>query len=365
MRLVYTIPDFWPHVRRGSERVVHDLSAQMALSGHDVTVVTRVPEGRGATTTTEGFRIRYRPARSGLSRVLGLRSVEGFAPIAATSVLTRRADLYHTFHMADAYAVSLLRPLLRRPVLFSYHGIPGRRWLRENEPRLEHWFSSALERLDCVSVMTELSADRLRQDYGYNPVVLTPGIFVDEYARPREQPEGPTIVCAAAVDDPRKRMDVLLEAFQLAASRRSDLRLWLVGSGDPADVLRRISAMPANVARRIRIEAVVDLPAAYAKSTVGVLTSTHEAFGLVVAEYLASGMPAVVSDDAGSGEILTPGTGFSFPVGEASGCAEALLAGVELASDPKTESACRERARRFDWSIRIGAYKTLYRSLTG
>jgi glycosyltransferase involved in cell wall biosynthesis len=363
VQLLYTIPDFWPYVRRGSERVVHDLSVQMARSGNDVTIITRTPEGPAATARTEGFQIRYRPARPALSRVLGLRSVEGFAPIAATSVLTRRADLYHTFHMADAYAVSRLRPLLRRPVLFSYHGIPGRRWLKEHEPRLERWFTEALKRIDCVTVMTEFSAERLSEDYHHDPVVLTPGIFVDDYARPREEPEGPTIVCSAAIDDPRKRMDVLLDAFELAAGRRADLRLWLVGCGGQADVLRRIGAMPASIAGRVRIEPVADLPAAYAKSTVGVLTSTHEAFGLVVAEYLASGMPAVVSDDGGSPEILSRGTGLVFPVGEATACAEALLAAIELASDRTTDVACRERARLFDWSVRIGAYEALYRSL--
>src|SRR5258708_11663941 len=336
----------------------------MARSGNDVRVVTRTPEGRGTSARTEGFNVHYRPARPALSRLVGLRSVEGFAPLAASSVPVRRADLYHTFHMVDAYAVSSLGPLLRSPVLFSYHGIPGRQWLKANEPRLERWFSKALKQLDCVTVMTAHSAERLRDDYDVDPVVLTPGIFVSEYARRHEAPDGPTIVCAAAIDDPRKRMDVLLDAFELAAGRRTDLRLWLVGYGEEAAVRWRVGAMPEGIGDRVRIEPVQDLAAAYARSTVGVLASSHEAFGLVVAEYLASGIPAVVSDDGGSPEILAPGTGFVFPVADASACAEVLLEAVEMASDVKTEAACRERARIFDWSVRIGAYESLYRSLT-
>jgi glycosyltransferase involved in cell wall biosynthesis len=223
---------------------------------------------------------------------------------------------------------------------------------------------SMLKRAARVTVMTEASAARMRDEYDYDPLVLTPGIFVDDYNRRRDNDGPPTIVCAASLDDPHKRLDVLLGAFEILAARHDFVRLLLIGAGDPTGAAAQVAAMPEGIGSRVTIRRpTADMSSIYAGCTVGALTSTREAFGLVVLEYLAAGMPAVVSDDAGSTVILTEGTGITFQEGDIRGCSKALERALELTADPATTGRCRSRAREFDWSVQIRVYEELYRSL--
>ena len=90
------------------------------------------------------------------------------------------------------------------------------------------------------------------------------------------------------------------------------------------------------------------LSRAYATAWVTVLPSRDEAFGLVLAESLACGTPVVGSNDGGIPEIVDrPEIGRLFDGDEPAGLARALLEVLELAGDPGTIAACRERAGEF------------------
>ncbi len=243
--------------------------------------------------------------------------------------------------------------------------MPDRPYWEEYDARVQRWFRRVLERAALVTVETEVAAARMRQQFDHDPLVIPPGIFVDRYQVPRRRPDAPTIVCAAALDEPRKRHDVLLEAFALLASDDPDVRLVLAGQGDPARVAGLVASLPEHVGGRVELahptnEEIADL---YARCTIGALASRLEVFGLVVVEYLASGIPAVVSDDGGSPEILTHDTGLTFPEGDAAGCARALRTALNMAADPATADRCRARARMYDWSVMAPRYEELYRRL--
>src|SRR5205807_6634008 len=164
------------------------------------------------------------------------------------------------------------------------------------------------------------------------------------------------------VDDVRKRIDVLLDAFELMARDEPDVQLLLVGPGDPSMAQRRCSLMPPAVARRVshREVSTDELPALYARCTVGALCSEREAFGLVLAEYLASGMPVVGTDDGGIPEVVTPDIGALFAPGDAHACAVALRRVLQLATRPGMGARCRARAHDFDWSVRAPDYERFH-----
>ena len=362
MRLLFTIPDFWPFVRRGSERLVHDLGVVMARRGHDVTVLTRTPAPAAVTTREEGFTVEYHPVPRLAHRALGLNTLQEFALTAARKALTDPHDVHHAFYISDAYGLTLAARARPRPVVFSWHGVPDAAWWDANEPRTHRWYRRMMGRAARVSVMSERSAANYRRDYGRDPLVLTPGIFCDDFARPRVQGP-PTIVCAAAIDDPRKRMDVLLKAFHEVASSDADVELVLAGRGDPAALRPLLDALPPRVRGRVHLDPETPLPETYARAAVGVLASEVEAFGLVVLEYLAAGLPVVVSDDGGSADLVTPETGAIFTRGDPADCARAIVEGLELSRNPATIGRCTGRARTYDWSARADAYEALYRSL--
>jgi glycosyltransferase involved in cell wall biosynthesis len=343
--------------------VVHDLATQLARDGDAVTVLSGSPEPRPAKRSLDGFNVVQRPGPRRLGRLLGWSDTDRFAVTAAVAGVMAPADIHHAFFYTDAFGLAVARHARRRPLVISLHGIPGRAWWEEHHPRAHRWFEYALARADAVTVMNDISAAAMRRDYDHDPVVLEPGIFVADYGLPRRPPPRRRLVCSAAIDDPRKRMDVLIQAFALVAAEAGDVDLLLVGRGDASALRGHLDAVPPAVRERIIVRAVDDLPSLFAECTAGVLTSTAEAFGLAAVEYLAAGMPAVVSDDAGSTAIVTDGTGVAFTAGNVEACASAIVAALRLAEDPGTADCCRARGRQYDWSLRLPAYRALYQEV--
>jgi glycosyltransferase involved in cell wall biosynthesis len=88
-----------------------------------------------------------------------------------------------------------------------------------------------------------------------------------------------------------------------------------------------------------------ELPKAYAASDALVLPSTSESWGLVVNEAMASGLPAIVSDQVGCGpDLVLPGeTGDVFACGATSELASIL---ARLADSPQLLSKLGSQAQR-------------------
>ena len=147
---------------------------------------------------------------------------------------------------------------------------------------------------------------------------------------------------------PWKRPQDLLEAI----SRSEGVYAVFAGDGPLRSALQTRAAQP-NSAGKAKFLGFVNqtmLPQTYAASDVLVLPSEYEAFGLVVNEAFACGLPAVVSAACGSAEDLVRNgeTGYVVPVGAVDVLAECLRT---LAADAKlrAEMTRRARARIADW----------------
>ena len=366
MDLLFTIPDFWPHVRRGAERLVHDIGVEMIRRGHRVTIVTRAPAGAPSSRARmDGLDVHYRPPHPGAVKRAGLDPMEGFAFQAALAPLRRRADVYASHYPTDAAGLYAGARLVRRPVAINILGWPDRAWMESRFRRSFSWILRALRNAP-VTVLSEGAARQMRSEFGIDAQVLHCGTFTAQWELARAPQERRTIVCSAAVDDPRKRIGVLVRAFCMVAADEPDLDLLLVGPGDGSAHLADARAIDPSAAERITLRPDTrpeELPQILSRCTVGALTSVREAFGLVVVEYLASGMPAVGCDDAGVTEIITPDTGALFPTDDVEGCADAIRRALKLAEDPGAVERCRARARRFDWSTAGDAHEAFYREV--
>jgi glycosyltransferase involved in cell wall biosynthesis len=121
----------------------------------------------------------------------------------------------------------------------------------------------------------------------------------------------------------RKGIDVLLEAFRHVDGGE----LWIVGDGP----LRTSVEAAATNDRRIRILGHRDgreLADAYRHANFLIVPSLYEAWGLVVHEGLAHGLPVIVTDQVGAGDdLIESGTnGYVVPAGSAHALAEAMRA---------------------------------------
>ena len=151
-------------------------------------------------------------------------------------------------------------------------------------------------------------------------------------------------VLALGTLEPRKGLDVLLDAWRLLTARVADLPpLLLVGQTGWGDALRT-AGLPEGSVRVHGYAAPEVVPELLAGARLLAFPSRYEGFGLPPLEALAAGTPVVASDLPVLREVLGDAAVFA-PVGDA----EALAAVLEPALTAAAP-ADRERPRGFTWA---------------
>ena len=203
----------------------------------------------------------------------------------------------------------------------------------------------AADRADLVIVPSAAVADDLSARRP--PLVIHPGVDLERFDTgpvPVAPPEVLTLGALVAW----KRLDVALEAIAIVRRARPDVRLRVAGApplatGDELADRLHARAGRADLAGAVEFLGAVDDPAReLGRATCLLHCAEREPFGLVVAEALAAGRPAVVPDAAGPREIVGESCGILYPPGDAAAAAQALLT---LLSDPDRSAAIGARGR--------------------
>ncbi len=357
LRIALLHPVYWPEVRRGSERLVHDLSVTLADRGHEVTLMTS-HAGATATMVEEGVRV-VRSRR--LPEPRQLRWYEQHlanAPNIWRGLARERYDVAHAFFPADAWAALRLRRFGGPPVAFSFHGIPVRRYLVGRRYRTE-LLRSVVAEAAATTVLSRAAARRFRRYLLVEPEVLPGGVltqcFGGQFAPRRAEP---TLICAASLGDPYKRGELLISAFSRLRERLPGARLVLVRSRDPF-FGPQASVLPEGV-EVIEADETPALARAYASAWASVLPSVDDAFGLVLLESLAAGTPVVASRSGGPAEIVNDDSlGRLFEPDDEDDLVRAMEEALELGSRGSC-AACSRRAAEFDWATVADRYEELY-----
>ncbi|MBI4280777.1 glycosyltransferase family 4 protein [Candidatus Uhrbacteria bacterium] len=167
-----------------------------------------------------------------------------------------------------------------------------------------------------------------------------------------------------------KGVPVLLAAFQEFLKTVGTARLLLVGSGDRLTYFEHLVA-ESGIASRVSFASAVsseELPAYYRLADVLVLPSLDrsEAFGLVLLEAQASGVPVVSSNLPGVRTVLEDKkTGLLVPPGDAAGLTDALR---WLFNHPEERGVMGQAARerilaKYRWDTVIDHLETIYQSI--
>ena len=368
-RIAFLHPTYWPEVRRGSERLIHDLAVGLSGRGHEVTLITSHP-GSPSVSEEDGFEVirSWRPPY-----MRPLRWYEDHianTPSAAYRLWRGDYEIAHAFFPADAWAAQQVR---RRaggpPFVFTIHGIPVRRYLVERRYRLEMQLSLVKEAA-ATTVLSEAAAEGVRRYLLAEPTVVPGGVVCDDFEV--EAPErgagtkGPVIVCAASLRDPRKRAELLFEAFAKLRVSEPTAELHIVRPRDPLIFTSGAAERPEGVSW-VEASDTAELARVYAAADASVLPSVGEAFGLVLVESLAAGTPVVAARSGASPEIVTGDSiGRLFEPDDPDDLARALGEAVALKADAGTAAACRARARDFDISRALDSFEGIYaRALAG
>ena len=345
MRIALLHPTYWPDVRRGAERLVHDLAGWLHGAGHDVSILTthRSPT---AESVEDGVRVvrAWRPP----DRLLQRRAYEehlGTIPAQVRSVLAAEADVAHALFPVSAWAALQARRLGGPPVVFSAMGVPTRRYLVWRRYRLGMHLEAAREAA-AVSVLSDAAAEGFRRYLLRTPEVVPPGVRCGDFEGPVERLEEPTIVYSGSPGDPRKRVPLLFEAFTRLRRRVPGARLLMAGRPESWFDL----ALPDG-ARWVSGEETAELARVLRSAHVAVLPAVEEAFGLVLVEALAAGTPVVAARSGAGPEIVSDeAIGQLFEPDDPDDLAAALERGLELGAAAETAEACRAHAQRWDWT---------------
>ncbi|MCW2544952.1 MAG: glycosyl transferase [Frankiales bacterium] len=319
-------------MHRGAERELHELAGRLVRAGQDVRVLTGTPHGVTQSAVVEAAPVRYvRTPR----RPSWPEPGPGFSAIALAGSLVTRPDVVHCLHYADAAGASRGRA----PVILKLTGtvLPDR--LSDLDARL---LRSALERSTEVWVNSTWAQDQMT-GYGVSMRVVPAGVDTGAFTIGMRA-ERPLVVCAAAGDEPRKRVAHLLEAWPAVRSALPEAELVLAGPGPASplpDGVRAVGQLPPS-----------ELAGLYARAWVVAAPSVYEALGLVTLEALASGTPVAGADSGATTELLSrPGTGALADPDSTEAFADAVLRAAALAQDPATADRCRAAALPYDWDV--------------
>jgi len=351
---------YWPEVRRGTERVIHDVATGLAVRGHRAQIVTSHP-GMPSRTVEEGVEVvrNWRPP----DLPLRLRKVGDHlthVPFSYRSLLARDTEVAHAFYASDALASVAWARRTGRPSVLSWMGLMAAGWLSYRALRLET-ISRAVYGSDALVVLSRTARDSVWRWMGVEGRIIYPGVDTRHFSPGGTRDERPTIVCAAAPEEPAKRVRLLVRAFARVRHSLPSAQLVLMRPRDPG-LARELSGDGIELSDA-RSHEVVHL---YRNAWVSALPSVNEAFGLVIAEALACGTPGVASTGFGPAEILNSSdVGRLFEGDDENALARALLEALELARDPRCAAACVRRAAEFGSQATTNAHEELYRELLG
>jgi glycosyltransferase involved in cell wall biosynthesis len=338
LRLLFTTRAFGGG---GAERVWSTLAAHFAARGDEVVLAVDVDDGRpdfdGATPP----------------RVVVL----GSGHLRAT---LRLADIVRTFRPDVALAaisgscVKLVAAaMLARsnvPTVVSYHGF--QEYLTGRLAKLAYWgipvMNRRASRIVAVSdglhreMIERWGADPAKTRRIYNPATIDLG---DAASTAGDLAERPDVVLAAGRLSPEKGVDVLIDAF--ARVTRPGAELVVAGDGSERGRLEQ-RARDLGIADRVTfLGQVADIRPLYRGTRVLAVPSRTEAFGMVVVEALAHGLPIVATACTGPTEILDGGRfGRLVPVEDPA----SLAIGIDKAlADPGDPRPRFERAAAFSF----------------
>ncbi|MEU0521076.1 glycosyltransferase family 4 protein [Streptosporangium sp. NPDC006007] len=350
MRIGIVCPYTWD-VPGGVQAHIRDLAEALIEEGHQVSVIAPAADNAPLPpyVTSVGRAVPV-PFNGSVARL-------SFGFLSANRVRRwvreGRFDVLHVHEPAVPSVGLLACWVARGPIVATFHASFERsRTLSVTTPVL----MSALEKITGRIAVSDAARKTLVEFIGGDAVLIPNGVTVGRYARAEPLPGwdgGEVIGFLGRMDEPRKGLPVLLDAFAALAAERPGLRLLIAGPGDADEVLQRV---PAHLHDRIGLLGMVseeDKVRAY--HSVDVFCAPNlggESFGIVLTEAMSAGAAILASDIPAFRKVLGDGqAGALFATGDAGSLAREAAA---LLDDPRRRAKLSDEARqavwKYDWS---------------
>ncbi len=363
MRIGIVCPYSWD-IPGGVQAHVRDLAEQLISLGHTVSVLAPGDEdmpGLPPYVAVAGKSVPI-PYNGSVARVQ-------FGLVSAARV--RRwlrdggFDVVHVHEPAPP-SLSLLTCMIHDgPLVATFHIATLRsRFLSMFDSVLQPFLEKITGRIAVSPAARQVIVEHL----GGDAVVIPNGVAIGRYTDavpfdgyPRSH--GATIGFIGRYDEPRKGMDVLVDALDTLGPQRPGLRLLVAGRGDAEDFL---AGLPASVAGRVELLGQVseDDKARLLRS-VDVYCAPNtgqESFGVILLEAMAAGTAIVASDIEAFRRVLSGGVaGRQFAVGDRASLATALTDVLDHpALRAELVAAGRAAVAPYDWSLIVADVLRVY-----
>ena len=372
MKILMLTWEYPPRIVGGIARVVYDLSKRLIKDGHEVTVVT-YKEGDAPDYENDKGVIVYRVPNFEINpnNFIDWIMQLNFNLVAKASEIINKEGKFDVIHAHDwlvAYAAKTLKHSFDIPLVATIHATEAGRnggihddvqryindseWLLTYEATevivnsnfmkgdIQRLFGLPFEKINVVPNGLNMTAfNGLERDYS----------FRRQYAADNEK-----IILTMGRMVYEKGVQHLIAAMPKILANYNDAKLVVVGKGGMIDDLRA-QVHSLGIDQKVYFAGFLNsrkVPI-YQCADVAVFPSTYEPFGIVALESMLAGVPTVVSDVGGLGEIVEHGVnGMKSYAGNANSIADSVLAllyNPELCANV-TKKARQEVKDNYSWA---------------
>ncbi len=362
MRIGIVCPYSWD-IPGGVQAHVRDLAEQLIALGHDVSVLAPGDEdspGLPPYVVMAGKAVPI-PYNGSVARVQ-------FGVVSAARV--RRwlrdgaFDVVHVHEPAPP-SLSLLTCMIHDgPMVATFHAATARsRFLAMFDTVLQPFLEKLAGRIAVSAAARKVIVEHL----GADAVVIPNGVEVSHFAAAQPLPgyprPGGTVGFVGRYDEPRKGMDVLVDAMGHLASQRPDVQVLVAGRGDASEFTSRL---PAELTRRFTmLGQVSEADKARMLRSIDVYCAPNtgqESFGVILLEAMAARTPIVASDIDAFRRVLAGGAaGELFATGDPAQLAQAIGTVLDSPQEQARLVAAGEQAvAPFDWRVVVHSVLRVY-----
>ena len=283
-------------------------------------------------------------------------ATEGFAEAIVNRHGVRQYDLMHTHYWSSGVVGLHARRAMRIPWLHTMHTVEVLKTIRRDQTRIEIE-EVVMRTCDLIVSPTVQEAMAIRALYPDVRVVTIPhGVDTDRF---RPSRNGHKNILFVGRVDPIKGIHFLIDALRLV---KNDIGLTLVGgpskgAGNLTGLETYAAGVPVEFVGQVEHDGLTEY---YSKTSMLVVPSHYESFGLVSLEAMASGRPVIGFSHTGLNETVGDDAGILVKMGvrDLARAIETLSREHELRQIMGNKG--RKKAMAYDWYNIAQRYQRLY-----
>jgi phosphatidylinositol alpha-mannosyltransferase len=348
----------------GVQMHIRDLAEYFMAKGHEVSVLTPAIEDELLPSWVQSSgRPLAIPYNGAVARV-------SFGPVATLRVRKwiseGNFDLLH-LHEPAIPSLSLLACWAAEgPMVGTFHATaPRQKAIFAVGPILE----PAIEKLSARIAVSEMARETLTEHLATNAIVIPNGINHGFFKEAKPNPEwmGSSIGFVGRFDEPRKGLDILINAIPEIVKTNPDLRVIVAGPGESEDVLKGVEQSIRN--RFVFLGRVSDEEKARLLKSVDLYVAPNtggESFGIILAEAMAAGTAVAASDLPAFRAVLNDGKAGALFINEDSKDLARVVNNLLLNKELNSElgRSGQDWSQRYDWENVAHQIENVYEMVT-